>query len=127
MKLTRAQQEAKLRAAAEEMIQRLLAWGEEREAPTLTEMEDMILELRQHMGQEMLRVVLAGQAAQAPVEAPVCSECGEEMRTKGGKRRKVESRVGEVALERTHYYCARCQSGIFPPGSPTTARDGGVE
>ena len=127
MKLTRAQQEAKLREAAEEIIQSLLAWDEERAEPTLTEMEDVILELRRRMGQEMLCVVLAGQEAQAPVEAPVCAECGEAMRTKGGKRRTVESRVGDVALERTHYYCARCQSGIFPPGPPTSAGEGGVE
>lgn len=127
MKLTRAQQEAKLRDAAEEIIQSLLAWNEAREEPTLTEMEDVILELRQRMGQEMLRIVLAGQEAQAPVEVPVCPACGEEMRTKGGKRRKVESRVGSVALERTHYYCARCQSGLFPPGPPAAAGDGGVE
>ena len=127
MKLTRAQQEAKLRDAAEEIIQSLLSWDEEREAPTLTEREDVILELRQRMGEEMLRVVLAGQEAQAPVAAPVCPACGEEMGTKGGKRRQVESRVGGVVLERTHYYCACCQSGLFPPGPPTAAGDGGVE
>ena len=114
MKATRVQQEANLREAAEEIIQSLLAWDEEQEAPTLTEMEDVILELRQRMEQAMLQVVLAGQEAQAPVAAPVCAECGEEMRTKGGKRRKVESRVGGVALDRTHYHCARCQSGVFP-------------
>jgi hypothetical protein len=116
MKLTRAQQEAKLREAAEEMIEALMVWEEETEAPSLTEMEEVILALRQRMGQEMLKVVLSGQESQEPVEAPACADCGGEMRSKGGKQRKVESRVGGVALARSHYYCARCQRGIFPPG-----------
>jgi uncharacterized protein with PIN domain len=119
MKLTRAQQEAKLREAAEEMIEGLLSWEAETEAPNLTQMEEVILALRERMGQEMLKVVLGGQESQEPVEAPACPKCGGEMRTKGGKRRKVESRVGGVTVERTHYYCAHCQSGIFPPGSTT--------
>jgi hypothetical protein len=127
MKLTRAQKAAKLREAAEEMIEGLLAWDEENDAPDLTQMEDVILALRQRMGQEMLSVVLAGQETQAPVETPICPECGGEMRTKGGKRRKVESRVGGVTIERTHYYCAHCQCGIFPPGPTAQAWERGME
>lgn len=52
MKLTREQKEAKLREAADEMIQALLGWDEENGAPKLTEMEDEILELRRQMGGE---------------------------------------------------------------------------
>ena len=119
MKLTRAQKEGKLREAAEEMIEALLAWDEESEAPDLTQIEDVILGLRQRMGQEMLEVVVAGQETKEPAEAPVCLGCGAEMRSKGGKGRKVESRVGGISVNRSHYYCARCQSGLFPPGSTT--------
>ena len=119
MELTRAQKQAKLRKAADEMIEKLLAWDEENSAPNLTQIEDEILALRQRMGEEMLTVVLAGQAASQPTENPKCPTCGAEMRYKGQKGKAVESRVGGLEVERGYYYCARCQSGLFPPG-PTT-------
>lgn len=119
MKLTSAQKEAKLRKAAEEMIAAWVAWDEENRAPTLTEIEDKILELRRQMGEEMLAVTLAGQGMRQPAESPTCPECGREMRYKGEKGRLVESRVGGLELERGHYYCAHCQSGLFPPGPAT--------
>lgn len=119
MKLTRAQKEAKLRKAADEMVEALLAWDEANTAPNLTQIEDEILELRQRLGREMLSVVLAGQAMGQPVENPPCPACGTELRYKGHKARSVESRVGGLAMERGYYYCACCQSGIFPPGPAT--------
>jgi len=51
MKLTRGQKEARLRASADGIIAALLAWDEEQSAPSLTEMEDTVLELRRRMGQ----------------------------------------------------------------------------
>lgn len=119
MKLTRAQKEAKLRKAADEIIEALLAWDEENRAPNLTQIEDEILTLRRQMGKEMLSVVVAGQEASQPAKNPKCPHCGAEMRNKGQKEKTVESRVGGLELERGYYYCARCQSGFFPPG-PTT-------
>ena len=115
MKVTRAQKEAQLRQAAEEMIAALLAWDEQNSAPNLTQIEDEVLALRQQMGEEMLAVVLAGQEASQPAEQPTCAHCGEEMRNKGAKPKAVESRVGGVEIERGYYYCTRCKSGIFPP------------
>jgi hypothetical protein len=114
MKLTREQKEAKLREAAEEAIQALLRWDEENGRPTLTQMEDEILELRRQVGEKMLAVALEGQETGEPVEPPRCAQCGEARRNKGQKARVVESRVGGVKMERGYYYCARCKSGIFP-------------
>lgn len=119
MKLTSVQKEARLRQAAEEMIAAWVAWDAENRTPTLTQIEDKILELRQRMGEEMLAVTLVGQDLRRPVASPICPECGAEMRYKGEKGRAVESRVGGLELMRGHYYCAHCQSGLFPPG-PTT-------
>jgi uncharacterized protein with PIN domain len=119
MKLTRAQKEAKLRKAADEMIEALLAWDEQNSAPNLTQIEDEILMLRRQMGEAMLAVALAGQEASQPAENPTCEHCGGEMRNKGAKSKAVESRVGGVEIERGYYYCPRCQSGIFPPGLAT--------
>lgn len=117
MKLTRGQKEAKLRKAADEMIETLLAWDEQHNAPNLMQLEDEILELRQRMGQAMLAAVVEGQAAGQPAAHPQCPQCGEVMRYKGQKERTVESRVGGFAMERGYYYCAGCKSGFFPPGS----------
>jgi uncharacterized protein with PIN domain len=119
MKLTRAQKKAKLSQAAEEAIEQLLDWDEEHSAPNLTQIEEAILALRQRLGQEMADVVMAGQGAQQLAESPKCPTCGEVMRYKGRKRRAVESRLGGVAVERGYYYCARCESGFFPPGRAT--------
>lgn len=127
MKLTRAQKEAKLRKAAEEMIEALLAWDEENSTPNLTQIEDEILALRRQMGEEMLAVVVAGQEAGQPAENPHCPHCGAEMRAKGQKEKAVESRVGGLAIARGYYYCARCKSGLFPPGPPTRVGERSLE
>jgi hypothetical protein len=119
MKQTRVQKRAKLEQAAQELIEQLLDWEETNPAPNLTQIEDEVLALRQRFGQELVKAVLAGQEAQQPVAAPRCPTCGEVMRPKGRKRKAVESRLGAVQLDRAHYYCARCESGLFPPGPAT--------
>jgi hypothetical protein len=119
MKQTRAQKEAKLNEAAAAAIQELLDWDDEHPRPNLTQIEEAVLALRARLGQAMTEVVLAGQEAQQPVEAPMCPQCGEPMRYKGRKGKALESRLGELAMERGYYYCAHCESGLFPPG-PTT-------
>lgn len=119
MRLSRAQKKAKLEQAAAELIEALLDWDEENRAPTLSEIEDEVLLLRQRFGQEMATTVLAGQEQGAPVTSPACSECGRAMRGKGKKGRGAESRLGELKLERGYYYCDHCGRGIFPPGQTT--------
>lgn len=119
MKLTRSQKKAKLAKAAEELIEQMLEWDESNERPNLTQIEDAVLALRQRFGQELVSVVVAGQEARQPVQAPLCPTCGEPMRDKGRKGKALESRLGELELMRGYYYCSRCESGVFPPG-PTT-------
>ncbi len=119
MKTTRAQKKAELQASSEEIIERLLDWEERNGAAKLTAIEEEILQLRKQFGEEMLRVVIEGDEAREPVLNPACKGCGQAMRYKGKKARDVVSRVGEVEIERGHYYCKDCASGFFPPG-PTT-------
>ncbi len=116
MRQTRAQKEAALRAVAEEMIKQFLDWEEQAAKPDLTAIEDVVLQLRQELGERMAEVAISDQEATQPAEGVRCPVCGEPMRNKGLKDLGVESRLGTLAVDRGYYYCARCQSGLFPPG-----------
>ena len=119
MKRTRSEMEAALQARAQKAIDRLLDWHEETDEPTLTQIEDMVLELRRELGEEMTKMIIEDQEAVHPVPGPACSECGEEMHYKGMKETTVETRSGKISQERAYYYCEDCKSGLFPPGSTT--------
>jgi hypothetical protein len=115
MRRTREQRRAELMAEAKAVIDELLAWEEQAGAPNLTAMEEEVLQLRQRLGQRLLAAVIEDQEARQPVDEPRCPECGLVMRYKGQKGTHLESRLGGLEVERGYYYCARCQSGLFPP------------
>lgn len=117
MKRTHDQLKAELMSEAEEVIDELLEWHEGTEGPTLTEIEDVVLKLRQRFGKRMAKVVVGDQEAVRPVPGPLCETCGQEMHYKDMKTVTVEGRTGENRIERAYYYCNRCRSGLFPPGS----------
>ena len=81
---------------------------------TLSEIEDIALRVRAQIGADVTQALVAKQAPVA-VPGPVCEGCGQEMHTKGQKKRRVVSRSGEVEWERPYYYCERCGRGLFPP------------
>ena len=116
MKHTREQKRAQLLVAAQAAIEEYLDWEEGAEKPNLTAIEEEVLRVREGFGQRLAEVALGDQDAKQPVTAPVCPSCGEAMRYKGQKRLDTESRVGLLAIDRGHYYCAHCDSGLFPPG-----------
>jgi len=127
MKHTRTQKEARLMAEAQALIDEFLDWEEHTDAPDLTQIEDVVLRLRERLGQRMAEVAIEDQAASQPVDVPSCPTCGAPMRYKGQKETRVGSRIAELRLDRAHYYCARCQSGLLPPGPPTAADRGALE
>ena len=112
---------------AETRIDELLEWDEQTKAPTLTQIEDVILKLRQQMGQRMAEEVLRDQEASAPVPGPKCVKCEREMRYRGQKEREVESRLGAVELKRGYYYCDHCEEGFFPSGQAVDADSSALE
>ena len=127
MKHTRKQNQERLMAEAQSMIEEFLNWEEQTDKPNLTQIEDVVLRLRERLGQRLAEMAIEDQEATQPVEAPTCPTCGARMRYKGQKETRVGSRVAELRLDRAHYYCARCQSGLFPPGQPTDADRGALE
>jgi hypothetical protein len=118
MKRTRAQIKAELLANAEAAIDELLNHAEDNPQPTLTEIEDIVLKVRQDLGQRMAQTLLDEQA-EATAQHP-CPTCGREMHLKGRKGKGLQTRVGSAALQRPYYYCSRCQRGLFPPRSSTS-------
>ena len=99
---------------AEGVIDELVAWAAETPAPTLTQIEDIVLKLRQRLSERMALAVIEAQETVRPVPGPSCPTCGREMLYKDMKTNTVESQVGPLPLERSYYYCVTCHSGLFP-------------
>ena len=107
---------SELMSEAEGIIDELVAWTAETPAPNLTQIEDIVLKLRQRLSERMALAVIGAQEAVRPVPGPECPTCGREMHYKDRKSNTVESRVGQLPLARGYYYCEACKAGLFPPG-----------
>lgn len=118
-KQSRAELKVNLMTEAEKAIDELLDWHMSTTRPNLGQVEEKVLAVRQHLGEQMSQTVIEAQAAVRPVPGPRCEGCGAEMRYKGHKELQVSSWVGDLQLDPGYYYCEQCRIGLFPPG-PTT-------
>jgi len=116
MKKTRAEMREELRSKVESLLEEVLDWYEANDAPNMSQIEAEMLAIRQKLGQEMARLIIEGQEATRPSEAPPCPKCQRQMRYKGEKEKIVDCLIGQVTMERAYYHCPRCQEGLFPPG-----------
>ena len=121
MKKTRLQLQQELEQKSKGIITKLLDWNDEHGAPDLSQIEEIILKLREEMGLEFAASLLNSQETTALV-VEKCKTCGKEMRKKGQKKKVVESQIGELVVERGYYYCGECGAGIFPPGSTAKSK-----
>jgi len=121
MKQNRESLKAELLAETEALFDELMTWDEHTPEPDLTQIEEIVLQLRQRFGERLAQAALARQENRQPAEKLPCPHCAGELENKGLKDNQVASRVGNLQLARSYYYCPRCRQGFFPPGSPTEA------
>jgi uncharacterized protein with PIN domain len=114
-------------AEAEEIFDELMVWDECTPEPDLTQIEDMVLELRKRMGEQMGQALLGQQEQRQPAEKMHCPQCEGEMVNKGQKGNRLETRMGNLEIERGYYYCPSCRQGFFPSGSAVEDLGEGVE
>jgi Uncharacterised protein family (UPF0236) len=80
--------------------------------PTLEELTQAVLALRQELTQAVTEG-LVEQAHRAALEqrTTVCPQCGETLSARGLQERTVETLVGAIRLRRPYFYCLHCQQG----------------
>jgi NADH pyrophosphatase NudC (nudix superfamily) len=112
---TEAELKARLLAAAEAAVAKALV---ERKPAAHASLADIERAAR-NAGQELEQAIANALAQESAAELaawPNCPQCGQKMKHKGKRRRRIVTEAGEVEVERTYYHCAACGQGIFPPG-----------
>jgi hypothetical protein len=88
------------------------AWGTQ-----LTEIEDVLLEIREVLTEEMLDLTLAQQAAaadQRPQPYRSCPGCHQPLPCGDTNPRLLQTRAGETQWAEPEGYCDRCRRAFFP-------------
>ncbi len=88
------------------------AWGTK-----LTEIEDVLLEVRTLLTEKMLDLTLAHQAAalaEQPAPSCTCPGCGAPLPCPGTNPRILQTRAGEAEWAEPEGYCDRCRRAFFP-------------
>ena len=88
------------------------AWG-----TTLTQIEDLLLDIRQVLTEKMLDESLARQAAAATEQAPAppaCPGCQQPVDYADDHPRIVQTRAGEAQWSEPEGFCTRCRRAFFP-------------
>lgn len=95
------------------------AWGTK-----LTEIEDVLLEIREVLTEKMLDLSLAQQAAvldERPEAYRTCPGCQQPLPCDEVNPRSVLTRAGQALWPEPESYCTRCRRAFFPsvpkPGS----------
>ena len=88
------------------------AWGTK-----LSELEDIVVELRQVLSEKMLSLAVQRQAdtqTERPLEYRECLSCHQPPEPREPEPRLVKARGGEVEWKEPHDYCSRCRRAFFP-------------
>jgi uncharacterized protein with PIN domain len=119
-----AELKAQMMAQAEAAIEALLAKRAKKDELDLSDIEHLVREAGQQVMQEMTNDLADAEAAKE--EEAKCPECGQRLRYKGKRKRKLVTETGEVSLERRYYYCPTCRKGFFPPRPSVESEPNGL-
>lgn len=121
----------RLEEVVRERVEGFVEWKGEERAYTFEEIEEEALEIGRAVVREMMGVAVEEECAKEERHRgrpePNCEGCGRPMRYSGRRGRGIESKVGEVRIERGYYHCPSCKVGIFPPGPKAGDRGGRLE
>lgn len=87
-------------------------WG-----TTLTDIEEMLLQVREILTTQMLDSAITRQAqtlTQQPQDARACPGCQQVLDCKDANPRIVQTRVGEAEWTEPEGHCPRCRRAFFP-------------
>jgi uncharacterized protein with PIN domain len=65
------------------IFDQLMSWDEHTSEPDLTQIEEIVLQLRQQLGEQMARAVIARQEKRQLAEKMNCPQCQSELEPKG--------------------------------------------
>jgi hypothetical protein len=88
------------------------AWGTK-----LTQIEDLLLAVRELLSEKMLADALARQAAalaHGPTAARTCPGCQQPLACPDTNPRLLETRAGDACWAEPEGYCDRCRRSFFP-------------
>jgi hypothetical protein len=105
-----------LEGVAKNLVDRLYgpqgpAWG-----TRLTELEDVVLAVRQFLSEQILEQALTRRAVQEerPPEYEGCPGCGRATQGQEPEPRLLQTQGGEVAWQEPHTTCRTCRQAFFP-------------
>ena len=109
--------DAYLDGVAKSLVDRIygpdgLPWGTK-----LTELEDVVLEVRQALSEKMLARALERQAQtaeQRPEPYQRCPGCQGEVQAQEPEPRDVQTRSGKASWDEPHCHCRKCRQAFFP-------------
>jgi hypothetical protein len=107
-----------LEGVAKHLVERIYGKDGPKWGTKLTEIEDMLLAVRQALTEEMLQEALRRQANTAETRpAPFlnCPKCGQEVDPEeDSPPRILQTRVGEAKWNEPTTYCRDCRRSFFP-------------
>lgn len=108
------------RRMSEEVISGISEWRGKNAKATFREIEEEIDKRLSAMRAQMIADTAVNSVSadwKGLEKGAACPQCGVELKGKGKKKRKMETRGGQVIeLEREYGVCPKCGQGIFPPG-----------
>jgi len=115
-KLQAEKAKAEAQQAFEQMWEELYQWRAEHPEASFDEVAAQVTPRRRAVMGQLLAQLACQHGDGEVVEGVVCPDCGQAMSYKGKPKREVTHLEGELEIARAYYYCADCESGLFPPG-----------